>query len=316
MLEGGARLLPGQLTAPREVVLGGPRLEQLMVASEDVPGWDLSPNGGEAGGVPYTTNRWRMRGPDYAADPEPETQRVVFVGDSTVFGHALGWEQTFAARFAALRVGRTGRAVEVGACAAPGHSSAQSVHKLRHHCLGFRPHVVVIASRNSDMTLDVARDEDRFHLAAYAGAARWLRFSAGYRLLRNAWLSERIARTPPGASAYSVAQLGRPMGSIRRVDVPAYAANLREMVRMSRDAGATPVLLALPLRGGDDGVRDPSYDAAMREVAREAGVSLLETAATFAPVAHLPGVFLDAVHPGPVGAERLAALLDASLPPR
>jgi hypothetical protein len=314
VLEGGARALPASFTAPREVVLGGPRLEHLLVASEDVPGWDLSPTGGEAAGVLYTANRWRMRGPDYAQEPAPGAQRVAFVGDSAVFGHALGWEQTFAARFAALRAARTGRPVEVGACAAPGHSSAQSVHKLRSHCLAFRPDAVVIASRNSDRTLDVASDAERFRLAAYAGPTRWLRASAAFRLMRNAWLRERIARTPPGASAFSIAQEGRPMGTRRRVEVADYAANLREMVDMSRGAGATPVLLALPLRDGGDGIRDTAYEDAMRGVAASTGVTLVDAAPGFAPVARAPGVFLDPVHPGVVGAEMLAQFLDATLP--
>lgn len=322
LLEGGARLLPGSLTGRREIVLSEPGKGQAMVASEDVPGWDIQAPGGNIGNQPYTANQWRMRGPEYPATKEPWNERVILVGDSSIFGFMLEWPNTIAARLEQRREQRfPGVDYQVAACAVPGHTTVQSIYKLERHCLAFQPDVVIIGNRNSDGTMAEQSDRERFGLMAWGGPGRALQGLALYRLFRNGWLRARVASQPP-TQAQRIAHAGdpsAPTGNKRRVPPEEYEQNLVEMVRISRDAGATPVLFLLPILYDLPAYKDNSpanaqYNQAMRRVAERQKVALADGQQWFSTVPPLPGLFMDSVHPDQAGAQLLADLLDQTLP--
>lgn len=322
-LEGLAKLLPDRLTGRREIVLSNPGQGEAMVANEDVPGWDLNYPEGTLGPQRYTTNRWRMRGPDHPVEKPANAWRVIFVGDSAIFGYLLEWPETIAAGVEQLGESKhPGVDYQVAACAAPGHSSAQSVYKLSRHCLGFQPDVVVIGNRNSDGTMDVASDRERFQLQAWAGPASLLQRYALYRLIRNQWLGWRVA-SEAGSSPEPIAHGGAPgvpKGDVRRVPPDEYADNLREMIRLSRQADAQPVLLLLPIvydlpgYGQQTAPQNLEYNQAMRQVASEESVPLADGQAWFATIPLVDGTFVDPVHPGRIGARFIADLVHQTLP--
>lgn len=314
--EGVARVLPASATADRGTVVRELTGDASFVTDGDVPGWDINPAGGDNWGTHYTTNRWWMRGPDYSETKGEGVKRVIFVGDSSVFGVLLDWPETFSARFERLRDAATpGTDWQVANCASPGHSTEQSRRKLERHCLAFQPDYVVIANQFSDATQESASDIDRFGLAREMALTRAAESFAGYRLLRNTWLR---ARGADAVAPHVIPQMGAPQsGNVRRVPPVEYEANLRRMVAIVREAGATPVFLLLASR--DDlevGLRCASqeYRDAMRLVAEQEGVPLADAANYFAALPKLEGLFEDQVHPGPVGAGFVALLLHETVP--
>lgn len=294
-----------------------------MVANEDVPGWDLNYPEGWLGDQHYTTNQWRMRGPDHPTEKPEDAWRIIFVGDSAIFGYLLAWPETIAAQVERLGERRhRGVDYQVAACASPGHSSAQSIYKLSRQCLGFQPDVVIIGNRNSDGTMDTATDRERFQLSTWSGPVSLLQRLALYRLLRNRWLAARVAS---GASSTPepIAHAGdpsAPKGDVRRVPPDEYEENLREMVRISRKAGAQPVLLLLPVvfdlpwYGQEKTPLNDEYNRAMRRVAEQETVTLADGPAWFARAPKVPDIFVDSVHPGRTGALFIAELVDQTAP--
>lgn len=314
-VEGGARVLPDRLVAPREDVVREFAGGKGLVYGGDIPGWDIDPNGGEQWDTTYHTNQWRMRGPDYPDEKGPNVKRVIFVGDSSIFGVLLDWEETFAARFEAAREARDpGTDWQVANCASPGHSTEQSLRKLKRHCLPFQPDYVVIGNQFSDSTRESVTDVERFGLSADLGFSRALEQSAAYRLFRNAWIRARGVDEAPR----EIAQVGvTENGTVRRVPPKDYEANLRRMVELVRQADARPVFLLLAaqddLVAGAD-VPSAPYRDAMRRVAQEEEIPLADAPPRFQVLPRAKGVFEDPVHPGPLGALTLGLLLNETIP--
>lgn len=321
MLEGVARLLPDRISGRREVVQNPDPGSEIMVSSEEVPGWDLNYPQGDIGGFPYTTNHWRMRGPEYPDEKADNVVRIILVGDSSIFGYLLSWEETMGAQLERLRERRFADTdYQVASCAAPGHTSLQSIYKLDRQCMAFQPDVVIIGNLNSDGTDYYVADKDRFHTPAFDGPAVTLQRSALYRTLRNLWLGQQIKRDA-AALAEAIPQLNRPespSGKVRRVAVPDYKENLRQLVQIARRGGATPIFLALPWRSTGNSSAPRSRQerlVAMHEVATSEGVPLADGPGRFAQLPEMANLFLDPVHPGKTGAQVLAVLLDETLGP-
>ncbi len=194
LMEGAARLLPEEVSGRREVVLANPGAAETMIASEDVPGWDLQYPEGMLGPYHYTSNHWRMRGPEYPDEKAEGVLRIVMTGDSSIFGYGLEWDETMSAWLEYLHEKRMpGVDVQIANCAAPGHTTVQTLFKLERHCLAFQPDIVIIGNVNSDATLEVASDYERFHLGAYEGPGAVMQNLAMYRTMRNVWLKKQVA---------------------------------------------------------------------------------------------------------------------------
>lgn len=315
-LEGMARLLPRTATLDRGSVVREITGDMSFVSDGDVPGWDIDPIGREQWETTYTTNRWHMRGPDHPEVKAAGVKRVIFVGDSSVFGVLLDWPDTFSARFERLRESATpGVDWQVANCACPGHTTEQSRRKLERDCLAFEPDYVVIANQFSDATFERTSDLERFGLAREVGLTRVAERAAAYRLVRNTWLR---ARGPESLVPHVIPQMGTVQhGKVRRVPVVDYDANLRRMIASVRQAGAVPVLLLLASQEDlEVGAYMPSaeYREAMRRIAAEEGVILADASVRFAALPPLDGLFMDKVHPGKVGASLLALLLNETVP--
>lgn len=317
VLELGAQLLPSAWAPSRVDELRSRGVEGALVTYLDVPGWDINPDGGEHAGVPYNTNRWWMRGPDLPRWKGSKVQRVVIVGDSSLFGHGLAWEETMSARFEAIREAEDPDVgVEIANCACPGHSTYQSRIKLERHCLAFEPDVVVIANQYSDSTRARQADHDMLDIYPHPRAQALLERSAVYRglakIARGSDLS--VIETP-----IEIAQVGRPTrGEVRRVTPDHYRDNLRAMVDLSREAGAEPVFLILPMTADAEGrferITSVAYRNTMRSLATELGVQVVDAAQHFQRIQPGDSAFMDVVHPSASGAEMIGQILADELP--
>ena len=289
-----------------------------MMTSDVVPGWDLNVEGGTISNMPYTTNRWHMRGPDYPELPREQVRRVIVVGDSTLFGVQLLWEDTYLAQFAARREeANPGVTLQIAACAAPGHSTYQSKAKLKAHCLDFKPDLVILANQNSDTARDTATDVERLALPRFPGLRRFFAHSALYRAIGHQIMMATLTKNQ---APVKIGQVGGPAGDVIRVPFEQYQANLAEMLADIRAAGAHAAVLVLPSEG-DAALKAPPeqeplprYKDELRSFAARESLPLIDAQRWFQATRRGDDLFLDVVHPNAEGSKVLAAFMHSQLP--
>jgi lysophospholipase L1-like esterase len=281
--------------APSSVVFGWPRpvsIEERYVADPDL--------------------FWHPRDYDAtlarAAQPPPS---IVFLGDScTEFGIYPG---LFVERLRRRYPGRAIRGVALGASA---WSSYQGLAQLRRDVLPLSPRIVTFYFGWNDHWLGFGiEDADVPRMSGLGlGALRDLRIS---QLVFKAWLAGKARM-----------RAAKPL----RVPPAAFRANLVEMARLTRAAGAVPVLLTAPT--SHEPGREPEYLAEryvadlrevvplhqryvsiVREAAQEQGAVLCDLAAGFQALPReelRTRLFMsDGIHLEPAGDAKIAELLDA-----
>ncbi len=301
LAEGGARafgpgLLPpdrSRMAKPGEQVAGEPN----MVGDADT-GWRAKEGPQQSFGIPggTTVNALGLRG---AAPVEPRTgKRIMFVGDSTVFGVFVADRDTFVSRVgAALGV----EAINAGC---PGYSSWQALQAVRGRLADVKPDLLVIATLWSDTQGADSSDAVRF-----GGARRsLLDQSLAFVLLRE-WV--RTVRWGSHAEEVKVG-LSMPVAPSFRVPIGQYEDNLRALAASAPQA-AFLILPSIrdPAAGKVGDFRD-AYRATMREVAADLGAPLADTPAAFVGT-DTRAMFVDEVHPTAQGHQKIAEVVVAAL---
>jgi lysophospholipase L1-like esterase len=290
-------------------VLDQPRYDTCWVSGnqfwreDPVLGFAYEPGLSVAGGV---VNALGLRGPVPPREKPAGTRRILYVGDSSVFGFGVADEETFwsiATRGVGAR--HPELVFEPLVAAAPGYSSYQS-RVLVDRFVPYAPDWVVfyVGAHNDERRRGYYEDADIPARAARRHAAwhqlRTLR--AGEFLIDRfgRWVSKRV---------------GGPLAS-RRVPPEAFEANLRAMIASARGAGVRPLLLVPPL--ADSLVKrypaTPIYHEILRRVAAEEQVASVELQPVFA--AHeLKDLYhpSDDVHPSKLGHRLIAGAITQAI---
>lgn len=280
--------------------------------------WRSRPGTRSEAGVTLSINAAGLRGAEL--DALPVGDRVLFLGDSSVYG--WGVERSGAFAWGAT----SGTDLVTVNAATPGYSSSQARFQLEQLGPQVRPAVVVIGTLWSDLMRTGWRDAQLFERLASAEQARALRAherlerAALFRLLRAVILGQR-ALPADHRILWDTILEGAPGTELTRNSAATHRANLEDMVAQARRLGAAPVFVVLPVNRSvshpDAEVLDP-YLQNFHAVAAAAGAPVVDVAAAWAelPMAALPDRFLDPVHPSAVGhadiAERLRPVLQAA----
>jgi hypothetical protein len=278
--------------------------------------WSLAPGDHEEVGVPVHVNALGMRDRDRGAKAGP---RALALGDSSVYGFGVRDEQVFTA----LLEHRT--AAEFVNAAVPGYSTFQALNLLDMRGWALSPDVLVVGTLWSDNNFDSFTDRDL--LASYAGwqasSVRSLRMGLEASALFR-WLDWTVRVAPQGARARKVGwQVGGddPRTGSRRVDIRSYAANLDSMCARMYARGGGVVFLVLANREDVEPLSaDPAwapYRRVMRETAARWGAAIAEAPSAFqASGRSADALFLDQMHPTPLGHQILADAVGAALAAR
>jgi len=298
----GALELVGRIWAPETA----PPPRGLI--ADELLGWGL-PAGAEFmwQGRRVTTNSLGLRGQE--PTPGAEVDRILAVGDSSVFGFGLADEQTFPAQLEGL-LAAVGP-IEVVNGGVPGYTCPQSAAQVERLRASAEPDVLVIYNQHSDVR--VAEERDLLYTPAHLGPlADW---GTG-RLVGYLALRARTAAARPGTH------------------VARYEACLEEMVRAQHAAGGAAVLAVAvgvwDVEGADwthpgqpAGYRTPEprpdepeddpgepYRDAMAQVAARTGSPLADLPAVFAASGRgARDLFIDEVHPSAAGQQLIAGAL-------
>lgn len=205
----------------------------------------------------YETNAFGFRDDALVTPKPPGLKRLVAVGDSATWGLNLPTRaDTYADQLELLLslAGAGGARWDVANAGVVGYSSFQGAQLVEHVLPELEPDVVSVFLGNNDSAPGGMKDADR--AAAGGPLHRWLRYNRFYLML----LRKQLELGAPGLEAgrarlrselsRSDSEAHRDVASyyrlLARVTPDQYEANLRALVRSARQAGARPILLAVP----------------------------------------------------------------------
>ncbi len=306
-------------------------------------------------GVPYLNytlnptwddvNARGIRG-DLVAVPKPEhVFRIVALGGSTTFGHALSVDETWPAQLQRMLREQYGyEHVEVVNLGVPGFHSTDTVVSLATRGLALDPDLVISYDGLNDAVVRMYQDPDCFNgdtplfsfsmdRGIWQPGGEELPFSTLYRVLalRYGWMDDPTAvESRMAATGWCPPE----PGNISQLDLIAqnppvhFARNLRSMVALAASSGAQMMFSSvawdvataeaiLAADPGADGTRAlitaiGEHNVLMQSVAVENGALFIDLAAEMVDGAYFQG---DQVHQTHAGArhqaELYAAFLDA-----
>ena len=264
--------------------------------------------------------------------PGPDLWRLAAVGDSCTFSAGNATDTYAAMTEDALRANApSGVRYEVVNAGIEGLNSELALRRLRNKVLPLAPEVVTIyLGWNDLMKYDPNAQEVRTESSRVARVLNEVWLIRGMRKLIFFYLRPRIAPPTTGPVSFT--------GRFADFHPTVFETNLRAIVAEVRTAGAKPLLFTLPTvvradMTADDllaanvvfpyfsagyGVGDfldliGAYNEAIRAIARELHVPLLDLAQEFDAQGDVRPLFYDTMHTTKKGQALIARLLEAKL---
>ncbi len=266
-----------------------------------------------SGNIPCRINTLGLRGPELGPRA-PDEERLLTLGDSSVFGDGVAEAMVFSSVAAArLQPAWGGRVVGVIG-GVPGHDSGQSLARLREKGAAVAPTWVVVANLWSD----VYKDNGFLRPSATVQKVRTpLRRFATYRVARILLAPFMVERKVGWIASMQGDVGGSDPDARARVLLRDYVANLRAIAEQTAKLGARPAFLALPAPVDLDPAGPPEdvveYRTAMRKVAEERGAPFVDGPAWLKAHGGTIGHFADQVHPNVYGHKLIGEALAAGL---
>lgn len=254
-----------------------------------------------------STNALGMRDEEIA-DRSAGELRVLVMGDSSIFGHGVELQDTFVKQLEAkLRKAEPTRTIHVYNGGVSGYSSFQGRILFAELLPKIKPDAVILAYYFSDVIPDAMPDRARVPPAdATSALGRLLSKSSIYQFIRDEMQKRANDRADHGGAL------------VARVTVEEYKDNMRSMVESATAQGARCMFLLLDPRADPVPPEQKPYREALRDLAAERKVPLVDMEGPFTHAANRAALFLDDVHPSPTGnviiAEHLAATLKTVTP--
>jgi lysophospholipase L1-like esterase len=335
-----ARIIHPDWFAIDQVIARG-QINKTMVEDERLL-WRMPPGDFSEQGVACRINGLGMRGALPPLVKETGELRILYLGDSSVYGFGVEETKAFPYLTAALMAEKLERSVVVINAAAPGYSSTQCRILFEDIVEKIQPDLVVFAALWSDMTPANWTDADllrRFSSTGYrfnSAARLQMRRSGLFSLLEARLASARSIPENRTIFWQNVLNTGGETDRMR-VSIRQHAKNMRAVCRRCRQDGIEIALLILPYNsylthmqeissGGDDsslaeqvlGTDDPNLKALRKNYRRAAAefsagfLDMQELLESYRPE-EIKKLFLDTIHPNVMGhaliAEQLSGLL-------
>ncbi len=212
--------------------------------------WRMSPGEYDDAGVHVRINGMGMRGAELTQPKEPGALRILFMGDSSVYGFGVLESKAFPYLTRDMLAEKLDRKVEVANAAVPGYSSTQCRIFFEDNLAKIRPDVVVIAALWSDLMPTQWTDEQllrRFSSAGYRfnkSARLLMRHSSLFKLLEARIVSARPI--PENRQLFWQNILEGSDEGRQRVSAAQHAKNLRAICERCKRENIAVALLVLP----------------------------------------------------------------------
>lgn len=288
--------------------------------------------GPELYGIPrqilISVNALGFRGKEIAKPTSNQTRRILLLGDSCTFGLGLQSEETFATISENLlnADARADLHYEVINAGVSGYTSYQGLQMLKHRGLDLKPNFVVIYFGWNDHWFSDYGVPDHINIPKMKPFVEQRVQNKKNNVLRNLRLYQKLTDflLRLQDSSKHKAKQTRPAQEVYRVPLPQFEENLREMIALSRQQGAEPILVT-PAHGFFKGSipkdylvenfmkRDDSlialhesYIDAVRKVGSETNTRILDLEQFFADAGRKNLMELDGIHPNATGHRILA----------
>jgi len=290
--------MPGMADLPEQPT-GLPR--GIPMAPHGRRAWALKPNTTMVEtNVAVRVNGLALRGPE-VPNKDANERRILTLGDSSVFGFGVDEDAIFSSVAAQKLSDQWQRSVRPINGATPGYTSVQALHTLEDVGPVVQPDFVIIATLWSDLFQTDSPIErlggQRHPMALYRLSVRLL----------SPWLSAPTVGWVQGD--VGTEQFGRSA----RVGLERYIRTLQQLVDLSVKLGAEPVILVLPAPIDLDSEPTPAlitgYRNALKRIADENKLLLVDGVAEFVENGATNGEFFDQVHPSKSGHRMLGEAL-------
>ncbi len=210
-------------------------------------GWGLLPDRvSDQGGARCEANSLGLRDEEIPVEKPEGEIRLLTIGDSTVLGFGVEAGRTFSQLLEKNLREKTRARVQVVNAGIPGYTSCQSLLYLERRGLRLDPSVVIVETNFNDRRAvfpDGAPDSGSHFRSTYRKIRRreFLNRSTAYGIFQNLLLSAGDVLSRGYADYRRI-----PLDAPPRVSLSAYEANMRDIVRLSREAGASVIFVGLP----------------------------------------------------------------------
>jgi lysophospholipase L1-like esterase len=232
-----------------------------------------------------------FRDDEFPASKSPDTIRILALGDSWTFGYNVSVDQGYPKRLTALlRAEFPNNKIEVLNLGMLGYTSHEGLKQLKRVALQLQPDIVLIGYAMNDSAIPGWHDKDalfpkpkRFSLRRFITEHSELYKLTAYLGQLNRFHSVTVGDTLKAAidpqdnflyeswvTGALEAQDYERLEAKVRVPPADYDQNIREMIRLTREHGAVPVLLHNDLRPGSP------YQLALQKISREENVILVD----------------------------------------
>jgi lysophospholipase L1-like esterase len=279
------------------------------------------------GAPPIRINSKGFAGPEFQDPRLPGTIRIAAIGDSCTFGEG-NLEGTYPAQLQRrLDALASPTRVEVINAGIEGLNSELALRRLESKVLPLRPDVVTVyVGWNDLMKVNPTSQTEHPGFAIVARSIDRLWLIKGLRKALFYYLRPQLANPATGRASRT--------GVFRDYRPAVFEGNLRTIIRTSRDFGARVVVMTLPSVVSDDmtvedlyranvvfpyfatayAVGDyvdliAAYNASIRRIAADEGVTLVDLAAEIDGRPDRRRLFLDTMHPNQPGRELIADIL-------
>jgi lysophospholipase L1-like esterase len=197
--------------------------------------------------TPMRTNSLGYRGPEFSIDKPPGRFRILFMGDSCVYGFGLREEDSIPRQVERLLAARgLGEGLDVINLAVPGYTSFQGRRQAENLFDRMKPDAVVIGFGFNDSTVR-NHSEAEVQASLSGGGPQGLSRILGYSpLFEFIQIKFRKAVTKSNIGVDSLV-IDKEKGPVSRVPLTAYEENIRAIIDTAERVGARCVLLDINL---------------------------------------------------------------------
>lgn len=281
--------------------------------------WKMPPGTYREMGVTIEINSLGMRGAELAVPKPADTYRLLFLGDSSVYGDGVEQDKNFPSLTGGILSAKWGRPVEIANAALPGYSSIQARIYFENYVDRIDPDGLVVATIWSDVMGRAMSDKqlfDDFDKLGYRfvkSTRELFRYSALFCLLETQIETVK----PPKANHiidWTSIVRGDPEVNSPRVSTESHLANLLFFGEQCRVRGIEIYYLILPYDKDMAGEKDPLVEKYRDNFRRAASAFDVPTADETTVFAEQPREldstwFIDGLHPSVTGHELIAESL-------
>jgi len=272
--------------------------------------WKLRPTKVVSDKINIIINSKGFRGDEFSAKKPHDTIRIFCMGASSTFGYGIPPKELYNQKLEKmLTYSFPLKRFEVINAGVSGYTVLQGLRLLQGEIINYDPDVITVYFGWNEHSLSLVSDKEQVILNKEIFVLQeFLEKSELYKFFRNSIFYFRV-----GVNKILKGQGRREL----RVSLPDFKDNLKGIVKFTRGRGIKVYLLTAPINEHIASRQEMSmhleYNIAIRDIAAEQNVPLIDIAEIFGKKEHNDDLFLDVRHPSSKGCQCIAEAIFESM---